>query len=111
MKTIPIEEYQCETCGTKYRNEADARRCESKAIAEDRGVQNGDKVRIIRGDGMGLATVEGRHIYSRDWGHYAWERYWHTVGLTAKCDEGWGHRQLTFDDYEVVPTSTRGTVD
>ncbi len=102
MKVSEVKVYQCETCGTSYSSEELAKKCESRPITQDRGVQNGDKVRIIRGDGQGLATVEGRHVYSREWGHYAWERYWHTVGLTAKCDEGYGHRQLTFDDYEVI---------
>ncbi len=109
MKVSEVKEYQCETCGSKYRTEGAARLCESKPLTQDRGVQKGDKVRIIRGDGQGLATVEGRHVYDLEWGHYAWERYWHTVGLTAKCDEGFGHRQLTFDDYELVPVDTTVT--
>lgn len=54
------------------------------------------------GDGKGqMAKVTKIFVYSMDWGHYAWKRYWHTVGITADLVESWGSRQLTFDSYEV----------
>ncbi len=62
----------------------------------------GDTVIITQGDGEGSkAIVESIHIYDKEWGHYAWDRYWHTVGLTAKVVDGWGHRSLTFDSYKL----------
>ena len=54
-------------------------------------------------DGAGKrAKVTSVSIVDKDWGHYRWERYWHTVALTADFD-GWGSRMLTFDSYEVRP--------
>jgi hypothetical protein len=71
-------------------------------VSQDKGVKVGDVVLVTKGDGAGSkATVESRFIFDMEWGHYAWERYWHTVGLTAKLNDSWGTRQLTFDSYEV----------
>ncbi len=112
MKTSTVQRYTCETCGTTYDTEDAARLCESRPVSQDKGAKVGDSIRIIRGEGQGLAKVENRFIYDRAWGHYAWERYWHTVGLQAKCANGYGHRQLTFDDYEVVaPVSASTTTE
>lgn len=102
MKTRTVTEYRCEICNTRYTTEKEALACEERSVLQDKGVQAGDTVRITRGEGQGLATVTNRLIFDREWGHYMWERYWHTVGLMATCNEGFGSRQLTFDDYEVV---------
>ena len=102
MKTVELKRYQCEICGAQYANEAEAKRCESVPRREDKGVKPGDLVRVLSGDGAGrLATVTSVFVYDKDWGHYAAERYWHTVGVTAKIVDDWGSRQLTFDAYEV----------
>lgn len=102
MKTIQIQKYQCDICGQSYGTADAAKKCESKPVSEDKGVKVGDVVLITKGDGQGsTATVESRFVFDRV-AHYAWERYWHTVGLTAKLNDSWGHRQLTFDSYEPV---------
>jgi hypothetical protein len=100
-KAINITRYQCGVCGATYDTEQQAAACEGRPVSQDKGVKVGDKVRVTAGDGTGqLATVESISIIDRGWGHYAWERYWHTVALTAKLRLG--HRFLTFDSYEPV---------
>lgn len=109
MREFTVTKYRCETCGAVYESAAEAKSCEAKQVTQDKGVKIGDTVRIVRGEGQGLAKVTAKIVYSKEWGHYAWKRYWHTVGLTADClgDGAWGSRQLTFDDYEVVPLESR----
>jgi hypothetical protein len=103
MKPIQQTIYKCEICGHTYSNEKDALDCESQPISQDKGVKVGDKVLITNGDGKGeLGTVETVYIIDKEWGHYAWKRYWHTVALTASLDKSYGHRMLTFDSYERV---------
>jgi hypothetical protein len=103
VEQLQITRYKCGTCGSVYDASESAELCDSKPVTQDRGVKVGDVVRITAGDGSGgLATVEQVYVLSRDWGHYAWERYWHTVALNAKLNRGYGHRMLTFDSYEVV---------
>lgn len=101
MKIVPATFYECEICHERYGSAEKALECESKPVTGDKGVKVGDTVRIVRGDGAGYenAKVTAVTIYSKNWGHYQWERYWHTVGLVAKLDLG--SRTLTFDDYEV----------
>ena len=102
MKEIPIILYQCETCGTNYSTSSEALKCESKPLCQDKGVKLGDIITVTMGDGSWKkAVVERKMVFSKDWGHYAWERYWHTVGLQAKIIDSWGSRQLTFDQYKV----------
>lgn len=103
MKTQSVDRFQCEKCRTWYDSSDAAQRCEKRPITQDRGVKVGDTIRIIRGDGQGRGVVESLFVIDKDWGHYAAERYWHTIGLTAKCADSWGHRMLTFDDYEPLP--------
>lgn len=101
-KAIPTTRYQCSICRHIYATEAEAERCESRPISEDRGVKVGDVVTITGGDSTGRdARVESVYVIDKDWGHYAWERYWHTVALTAKVIDHWGHRTLTFDNYKT----------
>jgi hypothetical protein len=109
MKEFTVTKYKCETCGAVYESVLDAKSCEKKQVTHDKGVKIGDTIRIVRGDGQGLAKVTGRFVYNKEWGHYAWKRYWHTVGLAADClgEGAWGSRQLTFDDYDLVAVSTR----
>lgn len=103
MKTITKTEYRCDLCGAEYQTEDSARVCESRPVSEDKGVQVGDTVRVLTGDGAGqLATVKSRTVIDREWGHYAWERYWHTVGILADMKDSYGSRFLTFDSYEKV---------
>lgn len=102
-EALQITRYKCKTCGHVYDSEEAADRCESRPVREDRGVKVGDTVLITAGDGEGMkAKVESIYIVDMEWGHYAWERYWHTVALTAKVIDSWGHRTLTFDSYKVI---------
>lgn len=97
-----ILKYNCTICHTMYDTDAQALKCEEQPLRFDRGVKVGDLVLVIGGDGAGLrGTVESIKIMDKDWGHYAWKRYWHTIALTVKMPD-WGHRLLTFDDYEVL---------
>lgn len=101
MEEVQVTRYKCSTCGKVYDSKASAEACEAKPVSQDNGVKVGEVVRITQGDGAGeLATVETVYVIDREWGHYTWERYWHTVALTAKLNKGWGHRMLTFDSYE-----------
>lgn len=103
MKPIVKTEYQCETCLTTYSTEIEAFKCESMAVREDKGVKVGDVVLITRGDAQGQrARVTRVFVYDKEWGHYAWQRYWHTVGVNADIIGSPYSRQLTFDDYEVA---------
>lgn len=103
MLTITQTLYQCQHCKTKYASQYDAEQCEAHPVTQDKGAKVGSTVRILHGDGTGkLATVTDTFIYSRDWGHYSWKTYWHTIGVNAKLNDDWGSRRLTFMDYEVV---------
>lgn len=103
MKKIRQTVYQCEICKKIYRTEKDAKECESRPVSRDRGVKVGDTVLITGGDGSGkVANVIEVSVFSRGWGHYAWGRYWHTVGLTADVVGGYASRVLTFDQYETT---------
>jgi len=103
MKATQIKRYQCEICGHSYDTVKAAKKCESKPVTEDKGVKVGDVVLITEGECKGMkAKVESRHIVDMEWGHYSWERYWHTVGITAKVIGSWGYRQLAFDSYQPV---------
>lgn len=104
MEAVQITRYRCSTCHHVFGSESAALACESRPVSHNRGVRVGDRVRITAGDGAGsTAIVETVYVIDREWGHYAWERYWHTVALTAKVEGGYGHRMLTFDSYEVMP--------
>jgi hypothetical protein len=104
VETFQVTKYRCATCQHVYDTEEGAKACESRPVRQDRGVKVGDVVRIIAGDSTGrTATVESVYVVDREWGHYAWERYWHTVALAAKVNDSWGHRTLTFDSYETLP--------
>ena len=103
METVTTTTYKCEICGTPYGYKESALACEARAMTGDKGAQVGTKIRITTGQSVGkTATVTKRWIYDKEWGHYAWERYWHTVGLSADIDNSPMSRQLTFDDYEVI---------
>ena len=100
---MTIEKFKCPTCGKLYTERRDAEVCAARPVSQDRSVKVGDTVRITGGDGAGhTATVERIYVLDREWGHYAWERYWHTVALTARVNGSWGHRMLTFDNYELI---------
>jgi hypothetical protein len=103
MKEKVHKFYACEICGEEYGTEKEAIECESKPISEDKGVKVGDIVRITGGDGKGKeAKVTRVYIIDKDWGHYSWKRYWHTVALNADIINHWGSRMLTFDQYELL---------
>lgn len=96
----------CEICKQSYTNAEAALRCEARPVTQNKNAKIGDQVMITQGDGKGtMATVESVIIFDKDWGHYAWERYWHTVGLTAKLNNGTGSRLLTYTDYEPCSVS------
>lgn len=101
VEEVTIKRYRCSLCRTIYDTEQEAISCEARPVMQDRGVKIGDIVRVTRGDGAGqLAKVERIGVLDRTWGHYAWERYWHTVYLDAKMIDQWGSRLLTYDSYE-----------
>jgi len=103
MKEISIIKYKCDKCGHAYSDEKEALECESKEISQDKGVKIGDIVLITNGGGAGKkAKVKEIIIFDKNWGHYAWKVYWHTVGITADILGEYGARLLTFDSYEVV---------
>ncbi len=94
--------YQCSLCKYEYDDEAAALDCESRKVSHDQNVKNGDRVLITEGDGIGEeATVQSVYVIDKYWGHYAWERYWHTICITANLDT-WGSRLLTYDSYKKV---------
>lgn len=100
---IPCVNHQCNMCKTIYESKEEAAQCESKPISQDRGIKIGDLVMITEGDGTGaLAKVKRTYILSMGWGHYAAQRYWHTVALEADICDSWGTRLLTFDSYRKV---------
>lgn len=104
VDVITVQKFRCAKCRTVYDTQANAERCASRPISQDRGVKVGDVVRITRGDGTGLlAKVDHVMVFNQAWGRYAWDRYWHTVGLSAKLIDHPGSRTLTFDHYEVLP--------
>jgi len=103
MKEIKRVFYECEICGEQYETRAGAKGCESKPKSQDKGVKVGDIVLITDGQSAGKkGKVTKVWVYNKSWGHYAWERYWHTVGLSADIIGSPYSRQLTFDGYEVV---------
>ncbi len=103
MKEVKKTFYECEICGAEYATKAGAKECESKPKSQDKGVKLGDIVLITDGQSVGKkAVVTKIWVYDKDWGHYAWERYWHTVGLCADIIGSSASRQLTWDGYEVV---------
>ena len=103
MKVGSTVYYECEKCHTFYESADLALECETRPITQDKNVKMDDMVRITRGDGAGsLAHITSVGVLSRDWGHHFWERYWHTVYITAKVIDDWGSRILTFDDYEAI---------
>lgn len=107
MKAIKQTSYQCDICGSVYGTKDQALSCESR-LAKHTGVKVGDVVRVLSGDAAGqLARVVKTGIHSKDWGHYAADRYWHTEFVVADILEGCGSRHLTFDAYEIVQGGRR----
>jgi hypothetical protein len=105
MKTLTIQKYACGICGHAYDSKESALKCESRPVTHD-DVQIGDEVEIATGEGQGQRLkVEEKWIVSMEWGHYAWERYWHTVSCSGPVLGSWGHRQLTFDARKKVNES------
>ncbi len=102
METITVTKYKCTICGEVYDEARLALECEELYLQDLNPVKVGDTVLITWGEGTGrLAVVESTSVLSREWGHYAWRRYWHTVSIVAKIIDSWGSRMLTFDQYEV----------
>jgi len=101
-EVVKLTRYKCSKCGALYGSQTDAESCESRPITKDKGAKVGDIVTILNGEGAGQkAKVTNVHVIDREWGHYAWERYWHTVSVTADLVDGYGTRHLTFDSYKV----------
>jgi len=96
-------QYACPVCGCQYETNSEAMDCASHPISENRGVGIGDVVRITRGDGRGeFAKVIRVGILSKYYGHYQWEKLWHTIYVEADLIESFGTRMLSFDNYEVA---------
>lgn len=103
MKTVTRKFYQCSICDEEYSTKKEALSCESKPVSKDRGVKVGDTVLITGGQSTGKqGKVTRKWIIDKYWGHYAWERYWHTVVLEVDVIDSWGSRMLTFDNYKVI---------
>lgn len=103
MKKIVKEEYQCDTCKAVYSREDMAIECEKHPVTEDKGVKVGDKVKITNGQGAGsLGLVTKVFVIDKDWGHYAWKQYWHTIGIIVDVIGSYGSRLLTYTDYETI---------
>lgn len=95
--------YICEICNTSYENKEVALKCEQKPITHEKGVKVGDIVKITYGEGKGgLAKVIKTYICNRFEGHYASEKYWHTVALNVDSMNNLGTRCLYYDWYELV---------
>ncbi len=111
MQEINIKRYKCQTCGHDYGSAEAAVKCEKKPVSQDKGVKIGDIVIVTKGEGQSQkAKVDSRFVFSMEWGHYAWEQYWHTVGLTAQLCDDTGSRQLTFDSYEPLNSTSSDNV-
>lgn len=103
MKTKITTQYVCECCGDVYLTEDAARTCEKKPISKGKGVSVGDIVLVTGGEGAGeRAKVTSVSVAGRSFGHYQWERYWHTIVLNADLVDSFGSRVLTFDQYETL---------
>ena len=103
IETKMTTTYICKKCDSRYEKKENAFRCEQKPITQDKGVKVGDTVKVTYGDGKGdLARVTKVYICNDKEGHYAWEKYWHTVALVAEFLDGIGTRVLHYDWYEVV---------
>lgn len=103
MKTVSLTRYECGICGSQYESQDGALKCESRPICQGKGAKIGDRVRVLNGDGAGeIAHVTDLSVIDMRWGHYVWERYWHTIAVTARLSSG-GFRLLTFDCYELLP--------
>ena len=92
--------FKCKICGQTFSTEKDQLECESKPITYD-NADIGDEVKILIGQCSGqYIKVEEKWVVTKDWGHYDWKRYWHTIAISGKVIDDWGSRQLTFDAYE-----------
>ena len=101
MKTKELTRYICEICGGTYETAQAALLCETRPVSQDKGVKVGDIVLVTAGEGAGIkAKVTRVSVCSRLYSHYAWERYWHTVAVTADLVDHFGSRFLMFDNYE-----------
>jgi hypothetical protein len=100
MKTIIATRYVCEVCGAAYDTPTGAQACEQRPVRFDSGVQVGDRVRIVSGDGAGqIAVVTKRVVITPTWGDRYAERYAHTRALEAQLVDRGLCRFLTFDAY------------
>jgi hypothetical protein len=100
---IQLQRFRCDICKTLYNTKTEALSCESQPISHDMGIEISDVVLVVTGDRMGeKARVISTWIIDKYWGHYAWERYWHTVGLSVEYIDGHAVRMLTYDDFERV---------
>jgi len=102
MQTKERTYYICDICGSSYYTEEQCLLCESKPKTHDKGVRVGDVVKVTAGDGSGkFAQVTDVGVCDKEYGHYQWEKYWHTVYLHAKLIDDVGSRMLLFDSYDV----------
>ena len=101
VEEVKVTQYKCSICQKLYESEGTAKECEKAPVTQDKGIKINDIVLITHGQGEGKkARVTNVWVLDKYWGHYAWQRYWHTVALTAKVIGDWGSRFLTFDSYE-----------
>lgn len=104
IQKVEKVQYQCLTCKAIYDKEQPALDCAERPVQYNRGITPGDIVLITRGDGEGhTATVTKVSIMDKHWGHYQWEKYWHTVALNADVNHrNFASRLLVFDSYTTI---------
>ena len=85
MITITKTFYQCSLCKKEYTDIKEAEECNARSIQNDVGIQVGDIVKVTMGECKGLlGKVTGISIADKYWGHYFWEKYWHTPVYTIE---------------------------
>ena len=108
MKIIKkaVTVYVCQRCDRGYDIKDDAIKCESRPV-QLQYINIGDTVRVIDGDGAGeSAKVVSKKVIDMEWSHYFADRYWHTIGIEVKFDNGMS-RFLTFDGYKLNNVNTQ----
>lgn len=99
-RTITITDYICEKCSSAFDTEEECKDGESLEVTHDKKVKVGDKIKVLQGEGVGeTAIVEDISIHPcSDKGRG--RQYRHTMVITARMVESYGHRILFHDQYE-----------
>ena len=103
IRTVTHTLFICPICDGQYTSKERAESCASRPLQNAKGVKVGDRVRITAGPHAGIGAAVARcWVANQEWGHYAADRYWHTVIAEVKLlDNIGGYTTLTFDYYEL----------